>query len=166
MLELLKSSLIAQHHAALAMLESCVRACPDNRFDGPELIARYPFWMVVYHTLCYVDCYLCRDNDSWTPHPVFHPAGRAELEEEFPSRRFERDELLAYLELCRQRVQDLIGAESAESLAGPSGFGHLPFSRCELHLYSLRHAAHHTGQLTAFLRRAGVETRWVKTGRG
>ena len=32
-------------------------------WDAP--IAKYPFWMVAYHTLCYVDCYLSPDNAAF-----------------------------------------------------------------------------------------------------
>ena len=50
--------------------------------------------------------------------------------------------------------------------AGATGFGlitddgydlWLPFSRLELHLYNLRHIQHHTGQLSAYLRRVVPE---------
>lgn len=153
---------LSQFEAALAMHGRCIDACPDEHWDSP--IAKYPFWMVSYHTLCYVDCYMSRTNEEWSAHPVFHPAGRAELEEEYPSRRFTREELREYLKFGLAKAREALGRESAETLAGPTGFSHLPFSRGELHLYNLRHVAHHTGQMTAFLRRAGVETNWVKAG--
>lgn len=34
-------------------------------------------------------------------------------------------------------------------------------ARGELHLYNLRHVQHHTGQLSAYLRRIGQVPRWV-----
>jgi hypothetical protein len=73
---------------------------------------------------------------------------------------------MRYAGICRERIPTMIGAESTDTLAGPSGFGHLPFSRLELHLYNynIRHVQHHTGQLGAFLRRVGVDTGWTKTG--
>ncbi len=165
----LKPILLAQFEAALAMLRQCLERCPPEHWDG--LIAKYPFWMVAYHTLCFDDCYLAPSDAAWVPSTGpggFHPAGRAELEEEYPSRRFERDELLRYADFVRDRLRRVLGegteGETAGSLAGPSGFPWLPFTRAELHLYNLRHIQHHTGQLTAFLRRVGVETGWVKSG--
>src|SRR5437773_2146517 len=67
---------------------------------------------------------------------------------------------------CRAKAAEVVGAETRETLEGPSGHGRLKFSRLELHLYNVRHIQHHTGQLTAFLRRVGVKTGWVKTGQG
>jgi len=158
----LKHIIIAQFEAALSMLNDCLQGCPPEHWDTP--IAKYPFWQVAYHTLCFVDCYLAPDNAAWKPDPTFHPAGRAELDEEYPSRRFTQPELLEYLAICREKLGDALAAETRTSLEGPSGFSHLPFSRAELHLYNIRHVQHHTGQLGAFLRRAGVDTMWVKTG--
>jgi uncharacterized damage-inducible protein DinB len=56
--------------------------------------------------------------------------------------------------------------ETAATLRGPAGFEWLSFTRSELPLYNLRHVQHHTGQLSAFLRRAKVKTHWQKAGRG
>ncbi len=92
--------------------------------------------------------------------------GRKELEGEYPSRRFERNELLAYAELCKKRLASALRGETVKSLAGPSGFPWLKMQRVEVYLYNLRHVQHHTGQLGAFLRRAGIATKWSKRGRG
>ena len=152
--------LTSQFHAALLMLRECIEKCPEDHWDS--LIARYTFWQVAYHTLCMVDCRLDLSDEAWQPHPLFHPAGRADLEDEYPSRRFTRPELLAYLTFCQTKLTATIPAETAAALNAPApGF---PFSRAELHLQSIRHIQHHTGQLSASLRRVGVETRWVKAG--
>ncbi len=180
-LHAIRSVLASQLEAALCMLGECIAKCPDEHWDAP--IAKYPFWHVAYHTLCFVDCYLSADNAAFArlikdraaraargePGAIdLHPAGMAELEEEYPSRRFTRGEMLAYIAICREKVAEVLGdgarAETVETLAGPSGFAHLPFRRAELHVYNARHAQHHAGQLGAFLRRAAVETRWVKAG--
>lgn len=166
----IKPILAAQFEAALCMLRDCIERCPPEHWDG--LIAKYPFWQVAYHTLCFVDFYLAPGDEAWEPRTGeggFHPKGRADLDDEYPSRRFTRAELLAYLALCRAKLHEVLGeAPSAgrarESLEAPSGFPRLPFSRAELHLYNMRHIQHHTGQLGAYLRRAGVDTDWVKAG--
>jgi len=165
----LKLILRAQLEASLAMLDECLRKCPADHWDTK--IANYTFWQVAYHTLCFVDVYLAPDDASWKPRQDpgapgggLHPKGRAELDEEYPSRRFDRSELLGYAAICRELIRTAIAAETEASLAGPSGFPRLKFSRAELHLYNMRHIQHHTGQLGASLRRIGVDTRWVKTG--
>jgi len=165
MLEHVRKILEGQFEAGLCMLDECIRRCPPEQWDGR--IAKYPFWHVAYHTLCFVDVYLSRRDEEWKPQVGeggMHPLGRTELDEEYPSRSFEQQELLDYLAFCRRKLGDALGTETNESLQGGSGFAHLPISRMELHVYNIRHIQHHTGQLSAFVRKAGVNTRWVKTG--
>ena len=158
----------SQFRAALSMLEQCIDRCPDERWD--DAIGKYPFWHVVYHTLCFVDCYLSPSNDEFTrtvearASQAFNPQpnGMAELDDEYPSRRFTRDEMRRYAQLCRDKLESVLAAETDATLDGPSGFSWLKFSRAEGHLYNLRHLQHHTGQLSAALRRCGVDTQWVK----
>lgn len=166
-----RSVTIGQFEAALGMMKICLERCPEELWDTH--IAQMPFWLVAYHTLCFVDCYLAPSDEAWQPRQTegngigpggLHPKGRAELEDEFPSRRFERGELLAYVEICRTRLHEAMAAETAESLAGPSGFAWVKTSRAELHLYNLRHAAHHVGALSAFLHRHNVGVSWVFSG--
>jgi hypothetical protein len=162
MSELLKSAILGQFQAALSMLDDCIRACPAEHWDG--LIAKYPFWMVAYHTLCFADLYLTRTEADFKPGPM-HPRGMDELEEEYPSRRFTKEEILGYVAACRDKLDKTIASESAKSLAGHSGHPRRKLSRAELHIYNLRHVQHHAGQLGAFLRRVGVDTSWVGSGR-
>jgi len=161
MIELYKDVVRAQLEAALWMLNECIELCPGEAWEGA--IAKYPFWQVAYHTLCFVDYYLAPSADAWRPSTGpggFHPKGMAELGEEYPSRRFEKAELLAYAAICRTKIGESIGAETAESLAGPSGFPRLRFPRAELHIYNTRHIQHHAGQLGAYLRRFGLDPSW------
>lgn len=166
----------SQFRAALAMLDQCITRCPDEHWE--MTIGKYPFWQVVYHTLCFVDCYLSPSNEEFTRAvearqkaeaagaSAFNPQprGMVELDDEYPSRRFTREELLKYMTMCREKLDSTIPNESEGVLAGPSGFSWLKFSRAEAHVYNLRHVSHHTGQLTAALRRVGVDTSWVKGG--
>ena len=77
-----------------------------------------------------------------------------------------KDETLAYLAVCRKMAVETLAAETESSLERVSGFPRQQFSRGELHVYSIRHVQHHTGQLSAFLRRIINDTGswWVKTG--
>lgn len=167
------AALASQLGACLAMIDQCLAACPDDLWDAapPRVVGSYPFWMVAYHTLCFVDCYLSPGSAAFAPRtrgenamPPLHPRGLAELEDEFPSRRFERAELRRYVAICAEKVRGTLASETRASLAGASGFSWLAMPRLEAHLYNLRHASHQAGQLTAFLRRFGVETAWVKAG--
>ena len=68
--------------------------------------------------------------------------------------------------ICRQKAADTVAAETAETLAGPSGFEWLKFTRAETHVYNIRHIQHHTGQLGAYLRRfdEAINPKWVGSG--
>jgi len=162
MIEVLRHSLLGQFESALAMHHECLVRCPADQWDQP--IAKYPFWLVAYHTLCYADLYLTPGGEKAFVLRPIHPKGWYEYEAEFPSRRFEQTELVDYAIVCRDKARTVLNAETEAGLSGPSCFARQPFSRLELHLYNLRHIMHHTGQLSAFLRKANVDTHWVKTG--
>jgi hypothetical protein len=99
----LTTILAAQYEAALCMLNDCVMKCPAEQWAGA--IAKYPFWQVAYHTLYCTDIYLTVGGEAaFTPHPVFHPKGMEDIRGEYPSRMFSRDEVLAYLAFCREKM--------------------------------------------------------------
>lgn len=153
-----------QFEAALAMMADCVEQCPDEHWD--DKIAKYPFWLVAYHTLCFVDLYLSPDEKAFKPRADLHPAGWSEYDDEYPSRRFDKSEITRYLTICREKASEILAAETPASLEGPSGHSRLAFSRGELHIYNTRHIMHHTGQLSAVLRKLDRNPRWVKSGWG
>lgn len=144
------------------MMDDCIQRCPEEHWDG--LVAKYPFWMVAYHTLCFVDLYLSPGQDAFQLRPEFHPRGWEEFEGEFPSRRFSKGEILRYLQVCLEKARTTFAAETEESLTGPTGHERRNFSRHELHVYSLRHIQHHTGQLSAFVRKVGGDPKWIGSG--
>ena len=81
-----------------------------------------------------------------------------------------KDDTLTYIPLCRQKIYDSLAAETEESLAGPSGFFWYKITRGEMHLVNIRHIQHHTGQLSAYLRRVDEQfkdrktLRWIGSG--
>jgi hypothetical protein len=164
MLDLFKHALTTQFEAALCMLNDCLRLCPDAGWDA--LVAKYPFWHIAYHTLIFVDLYLTPSHGAFQFRPELHPGGWGEWDDEHPSRRFERDELLRYVAICRQKAKEIIVGETAETLAGPSGFDWLKITRAEMHLYNLRHIQHHVGGLNACLRRVepSIDPKWMRAG--
>jgi len=162
MIAYLKKILSGQFEASLAMLEECVDKCPADHWNGK--IAKYEFWHVAYHTLCCTDMYLSPSWEEFQP-SEFHPLGMDELTNEFPSREFSRDEISTYLTHCRKKATATLAEETIDSLERPAEFHWLPsLSRGELHIYSIRHVMHHTGQLSAYLRRLDIDTDWVKSG--
>jgi hypothetical protein len=128
-------------------------------------IANNTFRQVAYHTLFFVDLYLSPNEEAFKLRD-FHHGGGDERFNQAPSTGLTKDETLSYLAICRKKALETLACETPESLKRASGFSRLPFSRGELHLYNLRHVQHHTGQLSAYLRRIveDGERWWVKTG--
>lgn len=163
MLEYLKTILSGQFEAALCMLGECIGKCPLEHWEGA--IAKHTFRQVSYHTLFFVDLYLSRDEGAFQ-FRALHQRGGDEQSPTTVSAGLSKDETLDYLAFCRQKAREAFSAETIESLQGKSGFAWLPFSRGELHLSNIRHVQHHTGQLSAYLRKIvdDGERWWIKTG--
>ena len=151
MLDYVKQILVGQFEASLAMLNQCIAACPEEHWEGK--IGNGSFRWVAYHTLFFVDLYLSASEEAFELRELHQRGG--DEREPVAAAGLSKDDTLAYVAICRQKMLDAIAAETAESLAGPSGFSWRKFSRGELHIYNLRHVQHHTGQLSAYLRRIG-----------
>jgi len=166
MLEYLKKSVIGQYEGALSMLLHCIDACPPKHWESK--IAQSPVRWVVYHTLFFTDLYLSPSNDDFVLRELHKRGG----DERGPEAciGLPKDEALAYLPLCREKMLQSVASETEASLAGPSGFFWYEISRGEMHLVNIRHIQHHTGQLSAFLRRVDDRfkdhrtLRWIGSG--
>src|SRR2546421_8357803 len=134
------------------MMNQCVQLCPPEHWEGR--IANDTFRQVAYHTLFFVDLYLSPNEEAFALRDVHHRGGD-ERSDAGPSAGLPRDDTLAYLAVCRRKALETLASETRESLEGASGFSRLPFSRAELHAYNIRHVQHHTGALSAYLRRIG-----------
>ena len=167
MVEYVRTILTGQFEAALYMMDHCIRACPLEHWEGK--IANNTFREVAYHTLFWLDLYLSPGDEEVFVLRDLHLRGGDEREP-VVSPGLSKEETLAYVPICRQKIRETLAAETAESLQGPSGFSFRKISRGELHLYSLRHVQHHTGQLSAYLRRLGPALvvrealPWIETG--
>jgi hypothetical protein len=149
MIEHYQRILIGQFEASLSMMRQCLEACRPEHWEGK--VAHGPFRWVAYHTLFFTDFYLSRGEDAFE-RCEWVLRGGDELGPG-PAPGLSTGDTLQYLLFCREKAVNVIGTETRESLEGPSGFTWRKFSRGELHLYNLRHIQHHTGQLSACLRR-------------
>ena len=169
MSDILASALLGQYRAALSTLEQVIDRCPEPEWD--ESHGDYPFSQVVFHTLFFADYYLHggqadfreqgfhRDNPS-----LFQDY--EELEWREPRNRYDRSLCIAYLEFCFEKCEAVLSRESLAVLNGPSGIDEKPFSRAELHVYTIRHIQHHAAQLGLRLQAIdGQELGWVSSGR-
>ena len=70
--------------------------------------------------------------------------------------------VLSYLQHVRRKARETVAWESAEVLAGTSGFRRRNCTRAELHVYNIRHIQHHAAQLILRLRLdTDVDVPWV-----
>ncbi len=155
----LAGALRPQFLAALEMLESAVRACPDDVWADR---ARHPeVWYLVFHTLFWLDLYLHGTVEGFRPP---EPFGLQELDPAglLPDRVYGRAELLAYLAHGRARCRAVLDGLTAAQAARRCRFGWGEASFGELLVYNLRHVQHGVGQLNLLLRQAtGRAPGWV-----
>jgi hypothetical protein len=158
-----------QFGAAIDMLGDALRDCPDELWER-NLWADQPdqwvaagfsaFWYLGYHTLFWLDLYMTGAEEGFAP-PAPFDLVEMEAGEALP-RTYTRQELLGYLEHCRRRCQETLGALSSEAAQRLCRFawGELTFG--ELQLYNLRHVQEHAAQLSLFLgQQAGKSTNWA-----
>ncbi len=166
MIEVLRQSLLSQFEAALCMLQQCLAACPSEHWEGK--VANDSFQQVAYHTLFFTDFYLSSGEEAFRLHQLHERGGDERGETLSPG--LERTDAIEYVGICRQKVREALARETEATLAGPSGFTRRACTRTELYLYNLRHLQHHTGQLSAYLRRVDESSRdprslpWVGHG--
>ena len=166
MLEQIKKSLVSQFEASLCMVNQCIAACQPEYWEGK--IANDTFRQVAYHTLFFTDLYLSPAEDEFELRDLHSQGGDERGDAVSPG--LSREETLGYAAICRQKVTESVGAETGDSLKGPSGFSWRKISRLELHVYNIRHIQHHVGQLSAYLRRVDPNFKdpkalpWVGSG--
>ena len=161
MLETLKDLLVHQFEASLATLGNCIEQCSDAHWTRP--VGNLPVWRVVSHVLYFADYSLSPNEKAHQP-PPFHRNDES-FPEYLPGNPYSKDDLRTYLQTCRSKAGQMIAAETAGTLAGPSGFERRKITRAELHVYNIRHIQHHAAQISLALRRdAGIAIEWVGTG--
>jgi hypothetical protein len=168
MLETLRELIINQFEAAASTLNACIDKCPAAAWNGP--VVNLKFCQAAFHTLFYADYYLGETDEDFRKEP-FHREHAGvfrdyeELESRAPVHLYEKPWVKTYLQYCRQRCHDVVGAETAEMLAAPTKFPRKSFSRAEGHVYNIRHLQHHAAQLSLRLRiDSQVDIPWFRSG--
>jgi hypothetical protein len=167
MSDILSELLSHQYEASLCMLNLAVVRCPESNWN--ERVAAWKFCQAAFHAVFFADVYLQPSDDvEALKRQAFHVEHAAEFRdyEELGDRDqvllYEKPFVLSYIQNVRRKAAETIGRESAEVLAGPSGFRRRKCSRGELHVYNIRHIQHHAAQLSLRLRiDAGVDVPWV-----
>ncbi len=167
MLNTLKELLAHQYEASLSMLHLAIERCPDTSWNG--CVANLKFCQAAFHVVFFADVYLQPSDDvDALKRQAFHAQNAAEfgdyeeLEDRPQVLLYEKAFVRRYLLYARRKAQETLARESAEVLAGPSGFRRRTCSRAELHVYNIRHIQHHAAQLILRLRLdAKVDVPWV-----
>jgi hypothetical protein len=150
--------LLHQFGKAIDMLEEGLRNCPDELWetmlweDEPDQwVAKgfSKFWYLGYHTLFWLDLYLTGAEEGFTPPEPFDLV-EMHSDEVLP-RTYTREELLWYVQTCRQRLQETVEPLTSEQAKRICKFpwGEVPFG--ELLLYNLRHVQEHAAYFSMFL---------------
>lgn len=139
---------------------------PDEAPTGPNphggLHGSAP-WFLAYHALLTLDYDLTAEFEPWEPPQPFDENTYA-----FPNRIFTRSELLGYIEYCRKRVHQTLGALSEESAARLLPDAH----RYHGMVYGIivggipLHVLEHASQIRQFVTAAGVTVKPMPGDRG
>ena len=156
-----------QYEASLCMLNLAIERCPGAVWNQP--VAAWKFCQAAFHVVFFGDVYLQASDDiEALKGQRFHVEHRGdfrdyeELEDREQVLLYEKAFVLSYLQFVRAKVKEVLARETAEVLAGPSGFARRKCSRAELHVYNIRHIQHHAAQLSLRLRLdARVDVPWV-----
>jgi len=160
---LLRRTLLGQYEASLAMLYGVIDACPDDAWEA--LLANATARWAAYHALVFTDVYLGESEPAFEPHDFYREGGD---ELRILAVGLPRARTLQYLHYCREKARRVLAAETADTLAAADGFGR-GMTRCEMHIYNIRHIQHHTAQLSTHVRRwlpnlSHSAMDWVGTG--
>lgn len=147
-----------QFGIAIESLAGALRDCPDELWQE-QLWADEPdqwvakgfsaFWYLGYHALFWLDLYLTGAEEGFVPPAPFDLVEM--VDGETLPRTYSRQELLGYLEDCRQRCQETIAAMTPEQAGRLCRFPWGELSFAELQLYNMRHVQEHAAQLHMFL---------------
>jgi hypothetical protein len=167
MRDTLAELLLHQFEASLCTLYLAVERCPESCWNEP--VAAWKYCQVAFHATFFADVYLQPSDDvDAVKRQPFHLAHQGdfrdyeEMEDRAQVLLYEKPFVLEYLRDVRRKAQETISQESAEVLAGASGFRRRKCSRAELHVYNIRHIQHHAAQLILRLRLdTDVDVPWV-----
>lgn len=159
-----KEIIRSQYLASLEMLNQAIIQCPEDLWADAKF--NNQIWQIAYHALFYTHLYLQTTEEDFTPRKMhFENAHRFSSPEPDLSGEgeaagpYQKEEMLEFLDFCRQEVDAQVAALNLEA---ESGFPWIPFNKQELQFYNIRHLQHHTGELCERLgTKAGIDIKWV-----
>ncbi|MBP7800613.1 MAG: DinB family protein [Saprospiraceae bacterium] len=142
----LKGILWRQFGASIDMLKNAIAFCPLHFWDTDK-----QFWYIAYHSVFFLDYYLTMNPVGFAP-PF--PFSLSEFEDRMPERTYTKDEVMNYLQFCRNKCHHFISSMTDE-IANSNWTNEsktMSYNVIEILLYNMRHVQHHSAQLNLLLR--------------
>jgi hypothetical protein len=161
---ILKTSIWQQFGAAIDTLDDAISACPDSLWSATlwndSEDARYgQFWFVAYHALFWLDLFLTGSSEGFAPPPPF-------IRGRLPDSLYTKDDVLTYLNQCRQKCKATIESLTDENAYRVCRFDWMEPTFLELQLYSMRHVQEHAAELNLLLGQNSVSgPDWIAKAR-
>ena len=162
-----REAIASQFHSNLKMLGKAIELCPASLWLAASDASPNRTWHIAYHALFYTHFYMAPSDAAfvaWPHHRTdynflgenhWKPGFKPQIDQPYT-----QAEMLEYLDFCHAEVDRQTAILDPHA---PSGFSWLPFNKLELQFYSLRHLAHHTGQISERLRsHAGLGLPWSR----
>jgi len=142
----IKQHLWRQFGASIEMFRNALAACPDDM-----LVSNRQFFIMVYHTLFFLDYYLTNPPTGFSP--------RLPLDKinDVPARQFSKQELLDYTQFCREKCRTVINGLTEDLsdrwIEDDPSRPPRNYAMVEMLMYNMRHVQHHAAQLNMMLRK-------------
>jgi hypothetical protein len=164
MITTLKSSLWKHFGASIDMLRNAIELCPEELWYSNR-----KFYYMTYHTVVFIDYYTSMPPRNFTaalPYTLTEPAKLPAdaIDDILPDKLHSKQELLAWLQVCRDKCRQLIANLTEEQLgqrwAADTPDINLTLSDprviqdsvLDVLFLNMRHVQHHTAQLNLILR--------------
>jgi hypothetical protein len=159
-----KSAIIGQFLAGLAMLRKCIEVCPASLWEAAPTGFPRTTWRIAYHVLHGTHRYVMQTEADFVPwdRHVWHAEVLWDDDERgMPPavNLFSQADLIDYLDFIAESIPNWINALDLESQE--SGFSWHKMRKLDHVLMSLRHLGTHTGQIQEQLYALGLEPGWI-----
>jgi hypothetical protein len=162
-----KTEIKSQLLASVQTLQQCFDTCPDSEWQESHNDA--PFSQVLFHTLFYLDFYLCPNVCAFKTQN-FHVQNKEmfrdyeELEYKKAEQLYSKEEIKLYLDFCYDKINIFFEELTTDMYTKNSG--HKNLNIFELLLDIMRHVQHHAAQLGLRIQQiTGKELKWISQGK-
>ena len=164
MITTVRENLWQQFGASIDMLKNAIVLWPEELWDKKP-----KFFYNAYHCLIFLDYYLNFPAERMSsPLPFTLAASgvvvKDAVDDIIPDRIYSKEELLGYLQTCREKCRQVIMNITEENVneLWIEADGDRTFPKLELLIYNMRHVQHHAAQLNMYLRQEINDApRWV-----